>query len=243
LFAHVNWGIGLIDFDNDGYRDLFIANGHTEDNIEMRVRGAAYRAPNSLLRNQGDGTFVNVSEISGDGLLPIHASRGAAFDDLDNNGRIDAVILNSRQHPTILRNDSPGGHHWVQLRLVGRKPTATPSVRGSPSSLAIWCRSPKCTAAAVTRATTDHDCISDSARTPPDRPRRDPLDGRPAANPGEPDREPTPHPRRTRTLESIEFRIGVGRSNFTIGRSNPPSPLLLCPAFVFGIQRRVGEPS
>ena len=85
----------------------------------MRVRGAAYRAPNSLLRNQGDGTFLNVSETSGDGLLPVHASRGTAFDDLDNNGRIDAVILNSRQHPTILRNDSPGSNHWVQLRLVG----------------------------------------------------------------------------------------------------------------------------
>jgi hypothetical protein len=119
MFAHVNWGIGLIDFDNDGYRDLFICNGHTEDNIELRVRGAAYRAPNSLLRNQGDGTFLNVSEISGNGLLPVHASRGAAFDDLDNDGHIDSVILNSRQHPTILRNESPGGHHWVQVRLIG----------------------------------------------------------------------------------------------------------------------------
>jgi hypothetical protein len=57
------------------------------------VRGAAYRASNSLLRNQGDGTFLNVSRTSGDGLLPVHASPGTAFDDLDNNGRIDAVIL------------------------------------------------------------------------------------------------------------------------------------------------------
>ncbi|MCL4202860.1 MAG: VCBS repeat-containing protein [Pirellulaceae bacterium] len=119
MFAHVNWGTGLIDFDNDGHRDLFIANGHTEDNIELRVRGSAYRAANSLLRNRGDGTFVNISEIAGDGLRPVHASRGAAFDDLDNDGRIDAAILNSRQHPTVLRNESRGANHFLQLRLVG----------------------------------------------------------------------------------------------------------------------------
>ncbi len=119
LFTHVNWGIGWVDFDNDGHRDLFIANGHTEDNIELRDSAAAYRARNTLLRNRGDGTFVNESTLSGDGLWPVHASRGAAFDDLDNSGRIDVVVLNSRENPNILRNESSNDHHWLQLRLRG----------------------------------------------------------------------------------------------------------------------------
>lgn len=119
LFAHVNWGNGLIDFDNDGDRDIFIANGHTEDNIELRDASTGYRVRNSLLMNTGDGRFVNASDSSGDGLLPVHASRGTAFDDLDNDGDVDAVILNSRQKPTMLRNDSGGGNHWLQLRLYG----------------------------------------------------------------------------------------------------------------------------
>ncbi len=119
LFAYVNWGVGLVDFDNDGDRDVFIANGHTEDNIDLRDSSTAYRVRNSLLMNTGDGSFVNVSDSSGDGLLPEHASRGTAFDDLDNDGDIDAVILNSRQKPTMLRNESKDGRHWLQLRLRG----------------------------------------------------------------------------------------------------------------------------
>jgi len=118
-YNYVNWGTGLVDFDNDGDRDVFIANGHTEDNIDLRDRSTAYRARNVLLMNDGDGKFVDVSDRAGDGLLPVHASRGAAFDDLDNDGDVDAVILNSRELPTILRNDSPHRNHWIQIRLRG----------------------------------------------------------------------------------------------------------------------------
>jgi hypothetical protein len=117
LFPYVNWGNGLVDFDNDGDRDVFVVNGHTEDNIDLRDQSTAYRVRNTVLMNTGDGQFVNVSDQCGDGLLPTFASRGAGFDDLDNDGDIDAVILNSRQRPTILRNDSENSHHWVQLRL------------------------------------------------------------------------------------------------------------------------------
>lgn len=119
LFAYVNWGTGLIDFDNDGDRDIFIANGHTEDNIELRDASTAYRVRNSLLMNTGDGRFVNISDACGDGLLPVHASRGTAFDDLDSDGDVDGVILNSRERPTIVRNESDGGNRWLQLRLCG----------------------------------------------------------------------------------------------------------------------------
>ena len=118
-YPHVNWGTGLVDFDNDGDLDIFIANGHTEDNIDVRDETTSYRAPNLLLVNTGDGKFTNMSDRSGNGLLPVFASRGAAFDDLDNDGDVDVVILNSRQAPTILRNDSQNDHHWIQIRLQG----------------------------------------------------------------------------------------------------------------------------
>jgi enediyne biosynthesis protein E4 len=120
---HVNWGNGLIDFDNDGDRDVFIANGHTEDNAELRDSSTAWRAPNVLLQNTlietGEARFVDISDQAGDGLLPVRASRGTAFDDLDNDGRIDAVILNIRDQPTILRNESKNDHHWIQIQLRG----------------------------------------------------------------------------------------------------------------------------
>lgn len=120
-FPYVNWGVGLVDFDNDGDRDIFIANGHLQDNVGLYDDSTAYEVRNVVQMNQGDGRFVNVSDQCGDGLLPALASRGAAFDDLDGDGRVDAVILNSRREPTILRNESPGNHHWIQVRLRGTR--------------------------------------------------------------------------------------------------------------------------
>jgi len=120
-FPHVNWGTGFVDFDNDGDRDLFIACGHLQDNIELRDDTTAYMVPNILLLNTGDGKFVDISETGGDGLEVTLSSRGAAFNDLDNDGDVDAVILNSRREPTILRNESSNDHHWLQVRLQGTK--------------------------------------------------------------------------------------------------------------------------
>ena len=118
-YAHVNWGTGLVDFDNDGDRDIYIACGHLQDNIDFYDSTTAYRTRNILLMNAGNGTFDNVSDAAGNGLQPELSSRGAAFDDLDNDGDVDVVILNSRAGPTILRNDSATGNHWIQLRLRG----------------------------------------------------------------------------------------------------------------------------
>ena len=115
----VNWGAGLVDFDNDGDRDLFVANGHLQDNIELRDDTTSYLARNALLENTGRGRFVDVSPSSGDGLQPKQSSRGAGFDDLDNDGDIDVVVLNSRRESTIINNETPSGNHWIQLRLVG----------------------------------------------------------------------------------------------------------------------------
>ncbi len=120
-YAHLTWGNGLVDFDNDGWRDLFMAAGHLQDNIELYDKTAAYRARNILLRSTADGKFVNVTPQAGDGMQVVESSRGAAFGDLDNDGRIDVVVLNSRSAPTILRNDTASGHHWIQIGLRGTR--------------------------------------------------------------------------------------------------------------------------
>jgi hypothetical protein len=118
---HVTWGNGFTDFDNDGHRDIFVACGHLQDNVELYNDMETTFARNVILKNTGNGKFVDVSEDSGDGMKVKLRSRGAAFDDLDNDGDIDVVILNSRREPTILRNDSPSKGHWIQVRLQGTK--------------------------------------------------------------------------------------------------------------------------
>ena len=114
----VTWGNGFADFDNDGDRDLFIATGHVDPNVEEFDDTTSYMARNILQMNTGDGKFVDISDQAGDGMAAKYSSRGAAFDDLDGDGDIDVVILNSRCQPTILRNDSPGSNHWIRIRLV-----------------------------------------------------------------------------------------------------------------------------
>ncbi len=121
-FPHVTWGAGLVDFDNDGHRDLYIACGHLYDNADLFNDTTSYEVRNLLLRNTGEGKFVDVSQASGDGMQVRRSSRGAAFDDLDNDGDLDVVVLNSRSGPTVLRNDSPrDASHWLQVRLRGVK--------------------------------------------------------------------------------------------------------------------------
>lgn len=118
---HVKWGTGFADFDNDGWRDLFVANGHIEPKIELIDPTTAYRAPNTVFQNQRDGTFRNVSDSAGDGLKVLASSRGLGLADLDHDGRVDVVILNSEDKPTVLRNETPSQNHWLQIRLRGTR--------------------------------------------------------------------------------------------------------------------------
>jgi hypothetical protein len=118
---HVTWGNSFVDFDNDGDRDIFVACGHLQDNVELYDDTKTYLARNLLLMNTGDGKFINISDKAGDGMKVKLSSRGAGFDDLDNDGDIDVVIMNSRREPTILRNDSLSKRHWIQVHLRGTK--------------------------------------------------------------------------------------------------------------------------
>jgi hypothetical protein len=120
-FPHVKWGTALVDFDNDGDRDLFIANGHFLVNIRKTDDRTDYKVANMLYLNQDRRSFADASDRSGSGLAVVESSRGAAFDDLDNDGDIDGVVLNVNALPTILDNQSPAGGHWLQVLLVGVK--------------------------------------------------------------------------------------------------------------------------
>jgi hypothetical protein len=118
-WSKVTWGNTLADFDNDGDRDIFVASGHLQDNVDRYDDVTSYYERNILLENMGHGKFVDVSDTSGTGLQVKLSSRGAGFDDLDNDGDIDVVILNARREPTVLRNDSPAPGHWLQVLLRG----------------------------------------------------------------------------------------------------------------------------
>lgn len=117
----VTWGNDFADFDNDGDLDLFVALGHLADNIEHWDKRSAYMAENLLFMNTGDGKFVNVSDSAGTGMQVKLSSRAVGIDDLDEDGDLDVVVLNSRRKPTILRNDSPNQGHWLKVKLRGIK--------------------------------------------------------------------------------------------------------------------------
>jgi enediyne biosynthesis protein E4 len=116
---YVKWGVGMVDLDNDGYRDVFIACGHLHDNVHLFDNTTSYECPGIVLRNTG-GKFQNVSDGAGDVAGVKRSARGAAFGDLDNDGDIDVVILNSRREPTIFRNESQRAH-WLGVQLLGAK--------------------------------------------------------------------------------------------------------------------------
>jgi tetratricopeptide (TPR) repeat protein len=114
-FKRSGWGLGLFDFNNDGWKDLFTANAHVNDNIEL-YNEQTYRQPNSLLANRGNGTFVAV-----DAFQNKAAHRGCAFADFDNDGRLDVVTTALNEPAELWRNESAREQHWLAIKLVGAK--------------------------------------------------------------------------------------------------------------------------
>jgi len=114
------WGTKFVDFDNDGRRDLFVAQGHVLDTVSRARQGFDYLQPPLMLRNQ-DASFVDVSASLGPAFARPAASRGAAFADLDDDGDVDIVIANLDAEPTILRNDGGNANHWLTVSLRGTR--------------------------------------------------------------------------------------------------------------------------
>ena len=118
---HVAWGTGFVDFDNDGWLDILIANGHVYPQVDTIKEGARYREPLFLHLNKHDGTFEDLSAAAGLANLPPASRRGVAFGDVWNDGVEDALILNVGEPPTLLRNRTSNRNHWVEFKLVGTK--------------------------------------------------------------------------------------------------------------------------
>jgi hypothetical protein len=118
--SHSGWGAKFIDYDNDGWKDLFVVQGHVMDNIELTQPSAKYREPLLLMRNQ-KGKFEDVSKVSGDAFRTPLAGRGAAFGDLNNDGSID-VAVNCNDGPAlVLMNRGGNGNHWLIVNAVGTR--------------------------------------------------------------------------------------------------------------------------
>jgi hypothetical protein len=117
----VGWGCALADFDNDGWPDCFVANGHVDDNLEMLGYGTPYAEPALLHRNRDGTGFQLATRQAGPYFDSDHVGRGLAWGDIDDDGDIDIVVNHKDAPPALLRNDTPTRHHWIRLRLEGTR--------------------------------------------------------------------------------------------------------------------------
>ena len=119
-FTHSGWGVRFLDYDNDGWKDLIIAQGHDLDTIELTFPNLHYREPMLLARNMGK-SLVDVSAEAGAVFQQPWVARGLATGDIDNDGRVDAVVTTDDGPMHVLHNDTTTPNHWLSLRLVGHK--------------------------------------------------------------------------------------------------------------------------
>ena len=127
---HVGWGIGFLDYDNDGWPDLLMVHGHVLDNAH-RV-GSVYKQPAILFRNTGDGRFVDVTGDVEDGLSIPQPGRGAAFGDVDNDGDVDVFVLSVNGAARLLRNEAGNRSRWLRVKLVGAAREHSVGSTGAP---------------------------------------------------------------------------------------------------------------
>lgn len=117
---YLSWGTRIFDFDNDGDRDIFVASGHLESDVE-RYENATFRQLNQLFVNGGDHRFELERRIEGTGLAIKKVSRGAAFGDYDDDGDVDILVANCADTPDLLRNDGGNENNWLRVRLQGTR--------------------------------------------------------------------------------------------------------------------------
>src|SRR6266478_548436 len=118
---YLGWGVGLFDFDNDGWPDIFMSNGHVFSEVDTRRLHVTFKQRKILYRNLGQGRFIDVRSASGPALMQPHSSRGTAFGDFDNDGDIDVAIINMNEPPSLLRNDCRSKNNWLKVKCIGTK--------------------------------------------------------------------------------------------------------------------------
>ncbi len=118
---YLGWGTGFIDFDNDGWPDIFIANGHVYPEVDRQLLDSSYAQRKILYRNQRNGKFEDISLEAGPGIVAPKVSRGVAFGDLFNSGRLNIVINNMNDTPSLLHDTTAQKNHSLSVRLVGER--------------------------------------------------------------------------------------------------------------------------
>jgi enediyne biosynthesis protein E4 len=118
---YLGWGTMFLDFDNDGWPDLILANGHVYPEVDSQHLGSSYKEPRILYHNNGDGTFSDISAGAGLGITTPASSRGLAVGDLWNDGRMSAVVSNMNAPASLLVNQVRTANHWIAIRTVGTK--------------------------------------------------------------------------------------------------------------------------
>jgi hypothetical protein len=120
-FRYIKWGAGFVDFDNDGWVDIFVNNGHVYPQVDAIPNSPGYKEPMQMFRNNRDGTFEDISKASGVFDMPPESRRGAAFGDVYNDGNMDILALNIGQAPSLLINKAANSNHRVAFHLIGTK--------------------------------------------------------------------------------------------------------------------------
>ena len=115
----LGWGASFMDFDNDGWKDVLVANGHVYPAVDTHQWGTSYAQQLLLFRNQATGRFQRVAAAPNSGLALALQARGLAVGDLDGDGLLDAVVNNIDSKPTVLRNVTRPAGHWLSLKLIG----------------------------------------------------------------------------------------------------------------------------
>src|SRR6266481_5190071 len=118
---YLGWGTMFVDFDNDGWPDLLLVNGHVYPEVDSQHLGSNFQEPRILYHNNGDGKFTDISASAGPGITKAVSSRGLAVGDLWNDGRISAVISNMNAPPSLLVNQVRTPNHWIAFRAIGAK--------------------------------------------------------------------------------------------------------------------------
>jgi enediyne biosynthesis protein E4 len=118
---YLGFGAVFLDFDNDGWKDLFLANGHVYAQLAGRKLHISYEQPRILYQNRGNGRFADVSAKSGSGITALHVGRGCAFGDLDNDGDLEIVVNNQDGRPSVLRNERGNQNNSLSIKCIGTR--------------------------------------------------------------------------------------------------------------------------